>query len=159
MLPPVLVLMVAAFAHFSQERAMEAAVSSYVQDLAESMAYRLNNTSPWNVPRNAFWPPEIRYRIFAWGPSMPGWVAYVGGDGKIILSSPGAVNIGAMWRQDLPLSSAVRVKDEKNREYTMAVYPVDRSITPLISRQESPIASMPVLKAVLNMFFMFPNER
>ena len=42
---------------------------------------------------------------------------------------------------------------------TMAVYPVDRSITPLIKRQVKPIASIPVLNAVLNIFLMFPSVK
>jgi signal transduction histidine kinase len=126
MLPPVAVLMVAAFAHFSQEKAMEAAVSSYVQDLAESMAYRLSTeVRLWNIPGEPF-SAAIRYRIFSWGPSIPGWVAYINDEGKIIMSSPGAINIAAIWQQNLPIGSAARVNDKDGRQYTLAVYPVDR---------------------------------
>ncbi|MDR1622997.1 MAG: sensor histidine kinase [Synergistaceae bacterium] len=118
--------MVAAFAHFSQEKAMEAAVSSYVQDLAESMAYRLSTeVRLWSVPGDSF-SAGVRYRVFSWGPSIPGWVAYINDEGKIIMSSPGAVNIGAIWQQNLPIGSAVRVHDKDGRQYTVAVYPVDQ---------------------------------
>lgn len=126
MLPPVAVLMVAAFAHFSQEKAMEAAVSSYVQDLAESMAYRLSTeVKLWNFPGEPF-SIAPRYRIFSWGPSIPGWVAYVNSEGKIVMSSPGATNIAAIWQQDLPIGTAVRVKDKDGYQYTLAVYPVEQ---------------------------------
>ena len=42
-LPTVAVLLVAVAGMVSQECAMEAAVSSYVQDLAESMSYHLSS--------------------------------------------------------------------------------------------------------------------
>jgi signal transduction histidine kinase len=126
MLPPVAVLMVAAFAHFSQEKAMEAAVSSYVQDLAESMAYRLSSEAKlWRVPGDSF-SAGVRYRIFSWGPSIPGWVAYINNEGKIIISSPGAINLAAIWQQNLPIGSAARVSDKDGRQYTLAIYPVDQ---------------------------------
>jgi signal transduction histidine kinase len=124
MLPPVAVLMAAAFAHFSQEQAMEAAMSSYVQDLAESISYRLSSDIRlWNFPSELFLPAG-RYRIFSWGPSIPGWVAYINNDGKVIMSSPGASNISTIWQQALPIGSAVRVKDKEGNQYTMAIYPV-----------------------------------
>lgn len=105
---------------------MEAAVSSYVQDLAESMAYRLSTeVRLWNFPGDPF-SAAARYRIFSWGPSIPGWVAYINNEGKIIMSSPGATNIAAIWQQDLPIGSAVRVKDRDGYQYTLAIYPVDQ---------------------------------
>lgn len=125
-LPPLIIVMLAASALFSQEKAMEAAVGSYVQDLAESMAYRLGSEAPyWSLPSFEF--GEIpRYRIFSWGPSIPGWVAHIGSDGKIIMASPGAVNIAAIWREGLPIGTATRVQDKYGAQYTLAVYPVNQ---------------------------------
>jgi signal transduction histidine kinase len=126
MLPPIAVMMVAAFAHFSQERAMEAAVSSYVQDLAESMAYRLSTEGKlWNLPGEPF-SSVARYRVFSWGPAIPGWVAYMSADGRVIMSSPGGAHIAALWRQDLPVGTAVRVEDREGHRYTLAIYHVDQ---------------------------------
>ena len=74
-LPSVAVVLLAAFALVSQERAMEAAVRSYVQDLAESTAYRLgSNVQLWEFPLE-YLGDVARYNIFCWGPSIPGWVA------------------------------------------------------------------------------------
>ncbi len=104
---------------------MEAAVSSYVQDLAESMAYRLSTeVKLWNFPGEPF-SGAARYRIFSWGPSIPGWVAYINNEGKIIMSSPGATNISAIWQQNLPIGTAVRIKDKDGYQYTLAIYPVE----------------------------------
>ena len=125
-LPSVAVILLAAFALVSQERAMEAAVRSYVQDLAESMAYRLgSNVQLWEFPLE-YLGDAARYNIFSWGPSIPGWVAHIGADGKIITASPGAMNIAAIWRDNLPIGTATRVEDKQGAQYTLAIYPVSR---------------------------------
>ena len=123
-LPSVAVVLVAVASMLSQERAMEAAVSSYVQDLAESMSYHLSgNSDIWTLSvLNDF----ARFPFFSWGPSIPGWVALIGNDGRVIIASPGAVNIAAIWRNDMPVGKAVRVEDREGAQYTLAVYPVQR---------------------------------
>lgn len=123
-LPSAAVVLVAIAGLVSQERAMEAAVSSYVQDLAESMSYHLSGDSDiWTFSMlNDF----TRFPFFSWGPSIPGWVALVGQDGRVIIASPGAMNIAAIWRNDLPMGQAVRVADREGAQYTLAVYPVKR---------------------------------
>ena len=122
--PSAAVVLVAVAGMVSQERAMEAAVSSYVQDLAESMSYHLSGDSDiWTFSMlNDF----TRFPFFSWGPSIPGWVALIGQDGRIIIASPGAVNLAAIWCNDLPVGKAVRVEDRQGAQYTLAVYPVQR---------------------------------
>jgi signal transduction histidine kinase len=124
MLPPVVVLLVAAFAHFRQEEVMDATVSAYVLELAEGAAYRLNSEIHlWNLPEKPF-SSNDRYRLFSWGPSMPGWVARVDNEGKVLLASNGVADIQSLWRQNLPVGIAVRVKDEEGRQYTLAIQPL-----------------------------------
>ncbi|MBQ6774735.1 MAG: sensor histidine kinase [Synergistaceae bacterium] len=108
----------------SQERAMEEAVSSYVQDLAESMAYHLGSDSNSEVWSFSILSEFNRYPFFSWGPSIPGWVALISQDGNVLIASPGAMNIAAIWRNDLPVGKAVRVEDRQGAHYTLAVYPV-----------------------------------
>lgn len=103
---------------------MEAAVSSYVQDLAESMSYHLSSDSE-------IWTFQIlsdfsRFPFFSWGPSIPGWVALISQEGKVIASSPGAMNIATIWKPDFEVGKAVRVEDRQGAQYTLAVYPVKR---------------------------------
>ena len=125
-LPSVAVVLLAASALVSQEKAMEAAVKSYVQDLAESVAYRLSaDTKIWELPLELLG-DAARYRIFSWGPSIPGWVAHIGADGKIIMASPGAMNIAAIWHDGLLIVTATRVEDKQGAQYTLAIYPVSR---------------------------------
>ncbi len=128
-LPSIAVVFVAFAGMINQETAMEAAVSSYVQDLAENIAYQLNaDFSPYKIlgESGGFHSAE-NYPFFAWGPSMPGWIALIGVDGKIIAASPGAVNIAAIWRPDIPAGRAVRVEDKLGAQYTLAVYPIASS--------------------------------
>ena len=118
--PSLAVVFVAVLGMINQETAMEAAVSSYVQDLAENMAYQLNaDFSPYKLLGDA-----ANYPFFAWGPSMPGWVALIGIDGTVITASPGAANIASIWRPDIPAGQAVRVEDKRGAQYTLAVYPL-----------------------------------
>ena len=124
-LPSVAVVLVAVAGMLSQERAMEAAVSSYVQDLAESMSYHLSSeTDVWTFQMLSDF---TRYPFFSWGPSIPGWVALLDQDGKVIIASPGAMNIAAIWQPDLPVGKAMRITDKKGAQYTLAIYPVKRS--------------------------------
>lgn len=125
-LPPVAVVLLAILALVSQEKAMEAAVRSYVQDLAESTAYRLSSDNElWGLPP-VFFGDLMRYRIFSWGPSIPGWLAHIGADGKVIMASPGAMNIAAIWHDNLPIGTATQVEDQQGAQYTLAIYPVSR---------------------------------
>ena len=104
---------------------MEAAVSSYVQDLAESMSYHLGtDTDVWTFQMLSDF---TRYPFFSWGPSIPGWVALIDQNGRLIIASPGAMNIATIWRPDLPVGQAVKVSDRQGAQYTMAMYPVKRS--------------------------------
>ena len=124
-LPSVSVLLVAVAGMVSQERAMEAAVSSYVMDLAESMSYHLSSDSElWNFSMLSDF---TKFPFFSWGPSIPGWVALIDNGGRVIIASPGAMNIANIWRSDLPIGKAVKVEDRQGAKYTLAVYPVKKT--------------------------------
>ena len=123
-IPSAAVVIVAVAGMVNQESAMEAAVSSYVQDLAESMSYHLSSDSDsWTFQNLSDF---TRYPFFSWGPSIPGWVALTDHDGKVILASPGAMNIAAIWKPDLPIGKAIKIDDKNGAHYTLAVYPVKR---------------------------------
>lgn len=122
--PSAAVVIVSVAGMVNQESAMEAAVSSYVQDLAESMSYHLSSDSDnWTFQNLSDF---TRYPFFSWGPSIPGWVALTDNNGKVILASPGAMNIAAIWQPDLPIGKAIRIEDRNGAIYTLAVYPVKR---------------------------------
>ncbi len=123
--PSVAVVFVAVGGMLNQERAMEAAVSSYVQDLAESMSLHMS-TDPniWSTPMIQ---DVSRYPFFSWGPSIPGWVALINSGGNVIIASPGAMNIANIWRDDLPIGQAVMIEDKQGAQYTLAVYPLKSS--------------------------------
>ncbi len=123
-IPSAAVVLVAIAGMVSQERAMDEAVSSYVQDLAESMSYHLASDS--GVWAYSMLSEFTRLPFFSWGPSIPGWVALIGQDGRVVAASPGAMNISAIWNNALPVGHAVRVEDKDGAQYTLAVQPVKR---------------------------------
>ncbi|MBQ7562210.1 MAG: sensor histidine kinase [Synergistaceae bacterium] len=123
-IPSAAVVLVAIAGMVSQERAMDEAVSSYVQDLAESMSYHLASDS--EVWAYSMLSEFTRLPFFSWGPSIPGWVALIGQDGRVVAASPGAMNISAIWNNTLPVGHAVKVEDKDGAQYTLAVQPVKR---------------------------------
>ena len=123
-IPSAAVVLVAIAGMVSQERAMDEAVSSYVLDLAESMSYHLASDS--EVWAYSMLSEFTRLPFFSWGPSIPGWVALIGQDGRVIAASPGAMNISAIWNNALPVGHAVKVEEKDGAQYTLAVQPVKR---------------------------------
>lgn len=124
LLPALAVLLVSGFGLLQHEWAMESVARSYVQDLAENVASRLAGyeTRRWG---GEFSSVEIRrFRVFTWGPSLPGWVAVIASDGRMLFSSPGADTLGAIWKPNIPIGQAVEIKDEEGNLYTIAVNPV-----------------------------------
>jgi signal transduction histidine kinase len=123
-MPALAVLLVSGFGLMQHEWAMESVARSYVQDMAENVASRLAgaDTRKWGSELTSI---EIRrFRVFTWGPSLPGWVAVVSADGRILFSSPGADNLAAIWRPNIPIGRAVEIKDREGNLYTIAVNPV-----------------------------------
>ncbi len=125
LLPAFAVLIVSGIGLLHHEWAMESVARSYVQDMAENLATRLAGTETRQWGGNDLTSLEIRrFRVFTWGPSLPGWVALVATDGRVLFSSPGGSKLARIWRPDLPLGRAMEVKDEAGDLYTIAVYPV-----------------------------------
>lgn len=124
LLPALAVLLVSGFGLMQHEWAMKSVARSYVQDMAENVASRLGGieTRKWGSELTSI---EIRrFRVFTWGPSLPGWVAVVSADGRILFSSPGADNLAAIWRPSIPIGRAVEIRDSEGNLYTIAVNPV-----------------------------------
>ncbi|MEA4880478.1 MAG: sensor histidine kinase [Synergistaceae bacterium] len=125
LLPAFAVLIVSGIGLLHHEWAMESVARSYVQDMAENLATRLAGIEARRWGGSDLTSLEIRsFRVFTWGPSLPGWVALVATDGRVLFSSPGGSNLAQIWRPDLPLGRAVEVKNEEGDLYTIAVYPV-----------------------------------
>ncbi|WP_024822788.1 MULTISPECIES: sensor histidine kinase [Aminobacterium] len=124
-LPTLAVLVVSSVAMIHQEWAMEAVTRSYVEDLAENVASWLNLDSPfWGG--GGMYPSIFRQlKVFSWGPSLPGWIAVITPDGKVLMASPGVSNLAAIWDPRIPIGRAVEVRDRQGDRYTIAVYPID----------------------------------
>ena len=123
MLPSFAVLFVSGIGILQHEWAIRSVARSYVQEIAENVAARVATSEPLG------WGMELSmlgiqgFRVFTWGPSIPGWVAVLHADGRLLFSSPGA-DIAAVWRPNIPIGRAVEIKDKDGDLYTLAVYPV-----------------------------------
>lgn len=123
MLPSFAVLLVSGIGILQHEWAIRSVARSYVQEMAENVASRVIASEPlgWGMELNML--GIHGFRVFTWGPSLPGWVAVLHADGRLLFSSPGA-NIAAVWRPNIPIGRAVEIKDKNGDLYTLAVYPV-----------------------------------
>ncbi len=124
LLPTASVVFTASVGIVRHEKAMTRVMASYVENLAESVASRVNAQDPrWDLPI-----PVIgllrQLQIFEWGPSLPGWIAVVDGEGTILLASPGAENtLQKLWRNGMPVGKAIELSDPSGDRYTIAVWP------------------------------------
>jgi hypothetical protein len=124
LLPALAVLLVSGLGLMRQEWAMESFARSYVQDLAENVAslLRTEGFSRWGGELSAH---EIsRLRIFTWGPSLPGWIAVVGTNGKLIFRSPGADSLYDVLREiDIYKSLGTAIVKKNLRGFTSSKFP------------------------------------
>ncbi len=127
LLPSCAALFVAGAGVVQHQQAMEVVARSYVQDLAENAALRLE--MGWSPNGDAFSAGEnlFRLRFFSWGFSMPGWIAVLDSDGKLLVASPGAEVLAVLWRQGLPLGTAVEAQSRDGEKYTLAAYPAGKT--------------------------------
>ena len=107
MLPSFAVLLVSGIGILQHEWAIRSVARSYVQEMAENVASRVATSEPLG------WGMELSmlgihgFRVFTWGPSIPGWVAVLHADGRLLFSSPGA-DIAVVWRPNIPIGRALR---------------------------------------------------
>ncbi|SMG32577.1 sensor histidine kinase [Dethiosulfovibrio salsuginis] len=124
LLPAVAVVVTAGIGIYHHDRAMSRVMSSYVENLAESVASRVNAQDPrWDLPISVIGLLR-QLQIFEWGPSLPGWIAVVDVDGKVLLASPGAEStLKKLWIEGIPVGKAVQLADSDGDKYTVAVWP------------------------------------
>lgn len=132
LLPSLAILVAAGVGIVEHERAVRVVARSYVQDLAEMVASRLDLR--WGCvgfPGQGY-PDrqtldssrEFLFRFFSWRLSMPGWVAVIDGAGQILTASPGAESLAQIVPGGVPVGRAIDIKDIRGRKYTVAAYPV-----------------------------------
>lgn len=125
-IPPLIILVITGAGLVAHERAMREIAHSYVLDLGQSVADRL--TSGRTLSRLFMMPNMGMINPFRWGLSLPGWVAIVDEDGRVLLSSSGIdVDLPEGWRNVIPLGDAVEVKGGEGNTFTIAAIPVSES--------------------------------
>lgn len=125
LLPSVSVLLAAGLGIFQHQRAIQTVARTYVQDLAESTASRVE--MGWGLTESLFSSkPPSRFwgnRFFSGGVGIPGWIAVLDSQGRIVMSTPGAQILAALWQPQMPIGQAVEAKNEAGEAFTVAIYP------------------------------------
>lgn len=123
LIPAVSVTVMAGIGMGVHEKAMERVVESYVLNVAGNMAARVSIT---DLPPSRV--GEIMNRMehfspFTWGPELPGWVAVLDSDRRLLFASSHAQPGLSSQAIDMALNRAVRVRDANGELSTIAVYP------------------------------------
>jgi len=109
LLPSVSVLLTAGVGIYQHQRAIQAVARTYVQDLAESTASRVE--MGWGLTDSYFSakPPSQPWgnRFFAGGVGIPGWIAVLDSHGRVVMSTPGAQILAKLWQPTFPCSVAM----------------------------------------------------
>ena len=126
LLPSLSVLLAAGVGIYHHQRAIQAVARTYVQDLAESTASRIE--MGWGLTESLFSAkPPSRFwgnRLFSGGVGIPGWIAVLDPHGKVIASTPGAQILSELWRPGMPIGQAVEARNGNGEDFTVAAYPV-----------------------------------
>ena len=125
LLPSLSVLLVAGLGIFQHQKAIQAVARTYVQDLAESTASRVE--MGWGLTESLFSAsPSSRFwgnRLFSGGAGIPGWLAVLDSQGRVVMSTPGAQILSELWRTQMPIGQAMETENAKGEAFTIAVYP------------------------------------
>ncbi len=132
LLPSLAILVASGVSLIEHERAIRVVARSYVQDLAEMVASRLDlRWGRFGLPGQEY--PDRRtldssreflFRFFSWRLSMPGWVAVIDEGGQIMTASPGAESLAQIAPGGVPVGHVLDIKDIHGKKYTIAAYPV-----------------------------------
>ena len=124
MIPSFAALVLGGIGLVQHERAMERVARSYVVDIAESVASRLEMS--WSRTRSLPFNDRerfLRLRQITWGLSIPGWVAVVDANGTVLVSTADAEVLRLLWNRGIPIGSAMEVESREGEKYTLAAFP------------------------------------
>ncbi|MCF7936069.1 MAG: sensor histidine kinase [Synergistales bacterium] len=125
LVPSIAILISAGLGMIQHEDVMKRVARSYVQDLAESVASRIEagRSSSSRFPEMPVLMPSM-LRLFSWGFSLPGWVAVVDETGTVLTVTQETEAVSRILPGEIPIGEAFEIKDEKGGKYTVAAYPV-----------------------------------
>lgn len=124
MIPSLSALLLGGAGLIQHEKTMKMVARSYVVDIAESFASRLDLS--WSRTRTFPLADRERFmrpRQLTWGLSIPGWVAVVDVQGNILLSTGDADALPLLWEKGIPIGAAIEVESREGEKFTLAAYP------------------------------------
>lgn len=122
LLPSFAALFVAGTGIVQHRRAMEKVAESYVKDVAQSIATQIEFEWSTGIGMGKF-QSMAKFYWLAFNVSIPGWLAIVDSEGRILVSTEGAEILPSLWNKEIPLGEALELKSPKGKLFTLAAYP------------------------------------
>ncbi len=124
LIPSIAILIVTGWGVVEHEKAMKNVTESYVLDLAQSVALRVDR--PRFIHRAQMMSPRS-IDSFVLDISMPGWVALVDEDGNLLAASSRARDVlPQIWQVGVPVGKATLLKGPMGDTYTIAAIPTSQ---------------------------------
>lgn len=122
LLPSFAALFVAGLGIVQHRRAMEMVAESYVEDIAQSVATQIEFDwgSRFSMARLH---TMAKFHWLAFNVSIPGWLAIIDSEGRILVSTAGAEILSSLWNREIPVETALELESPEGERFTLAVYP------------------------------------
>lgn len=129
LLPSIGAVLIAAFGVFHFQKTLETVTRSYVENLAESLASRIQTRWDFINPESAQSPYEKppTYRTFAGIGTLPGMIGVLDSSSHFIYGSEAIRGILPYIPKDYRLASAWEMHDPEGNKYTVAIFPTRSS--------------------------------
>ncbi|HQA36414.1 MAG: sensor histidine kinase [Acetomicrobium sp.] len=125
LIPSLAILIVTGWGVVEHERAMKKIAESYVLDLAQSVAMRVDR--PRFMHRAQMMTPPRALDSFVLDISLPGWVALVDESGNLLAASSRAQDVlPQIWQGGIPVGRTTLVEGPFGDTYTIAAIPTSQ---------------------------------
>ncbi|ERL24516.1 MULTISPECIES: sensor histidine kinase [Jonquetella] len=125
-IPMIVVVGVTLFSVSAHERAMGRVMESYVLNVAQSAAAKINGIGILPFRANKVMLQMERLNLFSWGSKLPGWVVVLDSGGDVVVSSQETDPPVLSLTRSILLNKALEVHDASGHLYTVAVCPTGR---------------------------------
>ena len=129
LVPSIGAVLIAAFGVFHFQKTLETITRSYVENLAESLASRIQTRWDFIDPETAqsLYNKQPGFRTFAGIGTLPGLIAVLDSNGQFIYGSDSLKEILPYVTENYALATAWEIHDSEGDKYTVAIFPTRSS--------------------------------